>query len=1064
MRLERIEKAFQHRVSATLARRTLLVTLTTASLVSAVALTAGSAAAASVGTADPTPAPPAPSTARAAAPAALGALAAPSGALTPRGCTAGPGTAACDLYAMSATASVLGTAIPIWGFSATGAADSATAPGPVLVVRQGDQVSIALHNQLADEHVSLALPGQAATSFSGTLGDDTTGAATGASRTYSFTADRAGTFLYEAGHTANGSRQVAMGLAGALIVLPADGSAYGAQAGFPATTYDDDAVLVISEIDPALNAHPNTFDMRDFAPKYRMFNGKPYPTADPISTDQGHTVLLRYANVGSQTHAMSVLGGAQVEIAQDGHPMKFQSTVTAESVEPGQTLDTLVKMPTGPESKLAVYEPAQHLDNNGQHTADPLQFAFGGLMTFLDTNAPLPSVDGVGPVPTHITLAPNPSDALADVTVTADLSDATTGGSTVSQAEFVVDDAVSTGPGFGTPMRGTFGTVTVTGALGTIPAISAAPCDPPTGTPPVALNCLSAGKHKVYVRALDSAGNWGVIGSAVLNLPKTGPQTTNGSVSDSPANGTKDVAISATGDDSAAAGTITDAEYFLDTVGANGSGHPLTRNRSAAVVSEDAVLSAADVRALVEGTHDIYVHSKDSLNLWGPTLDIKFTVDLTGPGVDAASVGPNPSNGVLSNKSNPGYLVVSAQITDKDAGGLDQSTLIDAEAFLDPKVASPADGSGLQLIAVDGKLDSTTEAVYGLIPISQIKPLADGVHRVFVRGEDAAGNWGPLYGANLIVDKTAPVLGPLVVTPNPTNGAATVTLTAPVTEAVGLAAAEFWIGTVDPGAGHGSPLPVSIVNYKVVVTVPMTGIAAGSQQFNLRVQDTAGNWSKPANSAVTVMRANSIFANTFEPGAPAWSASTGGVSTTATAAMPTTDEPGSTRGLQVTMPGGRTNRASYLTDSSPSAETTYHARFVFNPNTLTPGSNAATVLTVFDARSGNGSAFRVQYRINAGTRQIRTVLSRSTGAALTGGWVNLATGRHTVQVDWTSATAGSVQLKVDGTTVSTQNADTATMRVETARLGVSAGFTTTTTGSTTGTAYFDSFVSTRNTL
>ena len=63
------------------------------------------------------------------------------------------------------------------------------------------------------------------------------------------------------------------------------------------------------------------------------------------------------------------------------------------------------------------------------------------------------------------------------------------------------------------------------------------------------------------------------------------------------------------------------------------------------------------------------MHSKDSLNLWGPPLDIPLTVDLTGPTVDAASVGPNPTNGVLTDKSNPGNLVVSAQITDRDAGG-----------------------------------------------------------------------------------------------------------------------------------------------------------------------------------------------------------------------------------------------------------------------------------------------------------------------------------------------------------------------------------------------------------
>ncbi len=175
-------------------------------------------------------------------------------------------------------------------------------------------------------------------------------------------------------------------------------------------------------------------------------------------------------NVGSQTHAMSVLGGDQVEIAQDAHQMKYPTTVTAESVEPGATLDTTVKMPSGPESKLAVYEPAGHLDNNGQTTGDPLQLAVGGMLTFLDTNAPQPSTDGVGPVSSHVKATPNPSDARTDVTITADLSDATTGGSKVTQAEFVVDDAVTTGVGFGTPMTGPFGTVDVAGVSGTIPA------------------------------------------------------------------------------------------------------------------------------------------------------------------------------------------------------------------------------------------------------------------------------------------------------------------------------------------------------------------------------------------------------------------------------------------------------------------------------------------------------------------------------------------------------------------------------------------------------------------
>src|SRR5450830_511179 len=325
--------------------------------------------------------------------------AAAAGKLPLPGCTETGTTATCDLFAMTGTNLVLGTPIPIWGFSTTGAAASATAPGPVLVVNQGDTVTVKLHNQLA-EPVSLAFPGQPASAFSAgrsTVAEET-GAAPGATLAYTFVAGWAGTFLYEAVHTSDGTRQVAMGLAGALIVRPADGSAYGATAGYPSTTYDDDAVVVLSEIDPALNAAPATFDMRNFRPAYRLINGKPFPATDPISPDQGHKVLLRFGNVSSRTHSMSLLGANQTLVAQDGHAAKYTETEVVAAVDSGATQDTLVTMPTGPEAKVTLYEASGHLDNNGQATADPLSFAFGGMITYLDTAAPPPSTDIVGPV------------------------------------------------------------------------------------------------------------------------------------------------------------------------------------------------------------------------------------------------------------------------------------------------------------------------------------------------------------------------------------------------------------------------------------------------------------------------------------------------------------------------------------------------------------------------------------------------------------------------------------------------------------------------------------------
>ncbi|MEO6145342.1 MAG: multicopper oxidase domain-containing protein [Dermatophilaceae bacterium] len=937
-------------------------------------------------------------------------------------------TRTCDLYAKLGTTSMPGgTPIDIWGFSST-ATGAATAPGPVLVVNQGDIVTVALHNQLAGQDVSLAFPGQPTTAFSAGLSAQAaeTGVATGATSTYTFTAGRAGTFIYEAGHTPNGTRQVAMGLAGALVVLPTVNSA----------AYADEAVVVLSEIDPALNAAPTTFDMRKFAPAYRLINGKPFPSTDVISTDQARTVLLRYVNVGSQEHSMSLLGADQKQVAQDGHAMTYAETEVIAAVDPGATVDTLVTMPSGPESKIALYEAAGRLDNNGQSTADPLSFAFGGMLTFLDTAYvdPAPS-DGVGPVSSHVTVNPNPSDGLSAVIVTADLSDAATGGANVVGAEIVIDDAVTTGVGFGTPMTGTFGTVDVANATGTIST--------------TVLDALPAGKHVVFVRAQDSGGNWGVVGSVILNLLKTGPQTTNGRVTPTPTNGALDVAISATGDGRISGGTIDAAEFFLDSVGPDSSGTPITPNRVSTVVSLNATIPAATVLALGEGTHHVFVHARTIGGLWGPTLDILLPVDTTGPGVEAASVGPNPTNGVLSDAAHPGYLVVSARIIDKDFGGALQNPVTDAEGFLDPALAVPAGGTGFQMVAVDGAMDSNTESVYGLIPISQVRYLT-GVHYVSVRGQDSAGNWGPLKVVELTIDKIAPVLGALVATPIPAAGADVLTLTAPVSETA-LRAAEFWLGATTRGAGTATRVTFSVSGSNVVASVPLAAIPSGPQLFNLRVQDAAGNWSNAMSVTANVIHPNRIFSDGFDGGSlAAWSAGIGLVSATAAAGIGT---PSGTTGLQVTLPGGAANQLSYVTDNTPTAEPTYHASFAFNANSLVTTS----VLNLFEARTATAAVFTVQFRRNGTNNQIRTVMSRSGAGALNSTWFNLPAGTHTIQTDWAGATAGSLRLVLDGTVRSTLTGNTSTLRVETARLGLTAGLTT----ATTGTAYFDSFVSTR---
>jgi hypothetical protein len=978
------------------------------------------------------------------------AAAAPQGALTPSGCSRSGTTNTCELWAKAGSTSLLGTPMPIWGY-ATSAAGAPTAPGPVLVVVAGDSVNVVLHNQLT-QNTALAFPGQPATAFSGEIPGGTVAGMSpgGPAVTYSFTASAPGTFLYEAGHTPNGARQVAMGLAGALVVLPASGpGAYGSAV----TAYDDEAVVVLSEIDPALNTAPDpaTFDMRTFDARYRMINGKVFPSTDPVSTGVDRTVLLRYVNAGAVAHSMGLLGGAQVRIAQDGHPAVSPTTSLIADLAPGATMDTLVKMPTGGGAKLTLYEAGGLLDNNGMTEGDPTRIATGGMLTFLDTAAPPPSTDAVGPVPSRLTVAPSPADGTVPVVVTGQLSDTTTGNAAVDRAELVVDDATSQQPGFGlemTAVDSAFDQATEQ-VTGTIPVGTAS--DPTyCASNPITLSCLSAGKHRIFVRGHDAAGNWGVISDVTLNLPKTGPLTKNGAVSPDPTNGGGGLDVSATGDDSGAGGSINAAEWSLDTPAAAGSGTAMSVNSGGTIAAVTAHIPAAALGTMADGAHHVFVRSHDSLGLWGSILDIPFTLDTSGPTVNAAAVAPNPTNGKLSDPGNPGNLVVSASIADS-AGGL----VAGAEGFLDPGPA-PAPGSGFKLVAVDGGFDSGSESVYGMIPLSQVTVLTEGNHRVVVRGKDNAGNWGELFTAPLVVDRVAPTLGVLTAAPNPTNGAATVAISGNTSES-GLNAAEVWLGN-DPGKGKATPATISVnaEGTTVTVTVAVPPFAVGTRVVNVRIQDKAGNWSNARSVVVTTRGGNPPAGSAAA--LMGFASQTGNVSPSTTAGIP---QGGGNQGMLV---AASSNAPAFVSTTVANPAHGVQLAFALNRNTLRTSTNG--ILTLLDGRtaapSGNG-VLAVQMRTTSATAaQIRGVLTRSNGTTIDGAWVNFPAGTHFLSVVWTAGPAvgaarGQLRVTLDNTVVINQFANTSSRTLSALRLGVVDATTTAARTAMTGSMFVDNY-------
>ena len=946
-----------------------------------------------LGTAMPVVASPArPAAARAAAPAA-------PGPVTGTNCSP-----TCDLYAKVGTATMPNAAsVPIWGYAGSGTG-SAGLPGPLLIVNQGDAVAITLHNVDLPSATSLMIAGQPGA-------PDTTGVTAGNSKTYSFASGalQPGTYLYEAGLTADGPRQVAMGLYGALIVRPT-GAPLQAYAS-PTTAFADEAVLVLSEVDPAFNAAPATYDMTAFAPKYWLINGKGYPNTDSIGTVAGNAVLLRYVNAGLQTHSMSLLGLHQTIIATDGQPATNQSSVVAQTVPPGGTLDTIVSVPgTAPNgTQYAVFEAAMHMDNNGLSTGGVINF--GGMLAFLAVSSGTSS-GGTGPVTSAVGLTPNPSDGSAAVALAATV---TSTASTVSGAEYFVDAIGADGTG--TAMTGPFGSPTASGSA----TLSTAQ-----------LATLSSGNHTIYVHGQDANG-WGAVASAVLNLDKGGPAISNMGLTPSLDNGTAAVALQATASDVATGNqNVTAAEYFIDSQPASTvRGTALSVPLPATTVSLSATIPVGTVNGLSEGNHTVAVRAQDALGNWGAFGTTTLKVDKLGPATSAVTATPNPNNGTLGVQIGTGgafYVRIDATVSDLLSGS---SNIAAAEYFFD---TVGANGTGGAMIPTDGSYNSMSEAAYAAVDMIHIASLAVGTHTIYVHAKDAAGNWGATSAISFLIDKIAPTFTGISLAPNPTLGAVTVTLTvngAVDTGGAGVGGGEYWINpptTTTPAPGSGTQFT------GLTASIPVGSLATGTYTVSARIRDAAGNWSTGAGgirTATLTVLPDTIFSNGFETGFRPWGWSSASTNTASRLNVSAAAALVGTRGLQAQ--GNNTNyvQLNFGTAAQP-ATGTFDARFYFNPN-----NNTGTNQDIFVARTTGGTTvFRVRYRWNGGAPQVQIQVGTGAGNAAWTAITNNVSNR--IEAVWQSG--GTLQLFVGGSVVASQSLTATATSVGQFRLGsVTAG-------------------------
>ncbi len=938
-------------------------------------------------------------------------------------CTPGPLATdpyLCDLWAGAGVANIGPVSVNVRSYAATNVAPT-SAIGPTLVVDTARPVRLTLHNNLpVGTATSLVLPAA--------VGVKPIVATQGTPGVANLVLPP-GTYIYEA----SDARQIASGMVGALIVKPV-----GVNTVYPPKleAFDDESVLVLSDIDPNFAAAPDTYSLRSWHSAYQLINGKVWTsTSLGIGTSAGRKVLLRYVNGGVNNHNMGVLGTRQLIVGTDARGAKHNESVVVATVRPGETIDALVVMPN--RDNVPVYETATAigmqtmLHNTGVATPTSSTTTVVGQTTTTATTTTTTTAPSI-PAITSMTAT---LDASGNAVVNASMTIGA--GSTIDRYNLQVNSVVVADTKFATPSQNQ----TITNVL--VPAAS-----------------LVAGTNTLTLIAKNGASTASAPLARTVFVDNAAPLLSGFTAV---LNGTNvDLSFNAN-DTTTGNSNIVAAEYAVvagtGAAPSAGTGTPLNSVVPPGAPSI-AVLQSIPIGTTTDGVYTVYVRAKDAKNNWSAASSATVTIDKVGPTATALPADPIATNGVQASAQIPaGSIAIKAHLVDS------LSNIAAAELFIN---TAGANGSGAAGAPITGLFDSPTEDVAVLVPATALVnalPAGQNSGNITLRvhGKDSAGNWGPLVAIPYIVDRTAPVVTSGILPEVTTGNISALTFVAndPITNGVASGIKRWeWFEGVDPGVGLAAQ--VTTLTGAGTIASPFSGNvtlaapASGVHTVRVRVKDFAGNWG-PAFSVTTAV--NRIFVDRFtfaplESLATVWSSVNG---------TPTIVNSGSL--APVGQMSIASNAPAYVVDTKPVAEQSYISSFDFTPGTLS-GVGTGT-LDIFSGHtnnnvSNNSRIFRVQFRRNGTQAQIRMLIGPNgneipnNGAA---GWTNVANTTSTIRLDWVSASTAVVKLSIDGTLTTSTTINSSASRVEAVRLGVIG-----TAAIGTGPALFDNFQSARISL
>ena len=238
-------------------------------------------------------------------------------------------------------------------------------PGPLIHVREGDDITVHVTNNTALSHT---IHWHGINQIGSWKNDGVPGITQeeikpGDSYTYQFNADRPGTLWYHC-HVNVWEHVATRGMWGPLIVDPKKPSKLE-------KSVTKDVIMMMSTWESAYaNSYGKGGSPQD-EPDYFSVNAKSFPFTQPVRVKKGDVVRFRFIGAGDEFHQMHLHGHDQLIAFKDGYATPTPYYVDTVPVGPGERYDAIVEM-NNPGRFIFHDHVDKHMSNNGAMLGGPL--------------------------------------------------------------------------------------------------------------------------------------------------------------------------------------------------------------------------------------------------------------------------------------------------------------------------------------------------------------------------------------------------------------------------------------------------------------------------------------------------------------------------------------------------------------------------------------------------------------------------------------------------------------------------------------------------------------------